>query len=221
MANNYDSKTTIENILKASETLFSEEGFDKISVQKIANKAGVSKGAIYHHFASKEEIMETIRKKQEETNHSTIEQWLSEMDSLTGKQKLIKLLEQDIESQEMHRLDSITSSNIKNAEFILMYMKNAVKIDSIIISQLITQGIVDGSIQSDYPDECAEVFLLLLNYWCDPKLFECTLDKLFKRLKFLQHVLKSLGVDILSDALLQHYYDLLTTIYPERGHTND
>ena len=49
---NADPSST-ERILAAAETLFAEQGFDAVSMNAIAAKAGVSKANIFHHFSSK------------------------------------------------------------------------------------------------------------------------------------------------------------------------
>lgn len=49
-------------LMKAGMTLFAEKGFHKTSVQDIATKAGVSKGAFYLSFESKEEFIGTAIK---------------------------------------------------------------------------------------------------------------------------------------------------------------
>ena len=41
-------------ILEAAERLFSDQGFDGVSMSAVAQLAGVSKANIYHHFSSKE-----------------------------------------------------------------------------------------------------------------------------------------------------------------------
>ena len=52
-------KTNVKDrILKAALTLFSKRSYTKVSVDNIASKAGVSKGAIFHYFKSKLEIAE-------------------------------------------------------------------------------------------------------------------------------------------------------------------
>jgi AcrR family transcriptional regulator len=40
--------------------LFEEEGYDAASVQRIVDDAGLTKGAFYHHFESKEEVLHEI-----------------------------------------------------------------------------------------------------------------------------------------------------------------
>lgn len=47
-------------ILDAAATLFVRYGFDKTSVADIAREAGISKGAIYLHFASKDALFEAL-----------------------------------------------------------------------------------------------------------------------------------------------------------------
>lgn len=54
------SAATIADILSAARKLFASESFDATSIDGIAAKAGVAKGAIYHHFDSKEEIFTRV-----------------------------------------------------------------------------------------------------------------------------------------------------------------
>jgi AcrR family transcriptional regulator len=49
-----------ERILDAAERLIVHYGYDKTTVAEIASQAGVSKGAIYLHFESKEALMEAL-----------------------------------------------------------------------------------------------------------------------------------------------------------------
>jgi len=44
---------SVSRILAAAEMLFAEQGFDAVSMSAIAEKAGVSKANIFHHFSSK------------------------------------------------------------------------------------------------------------------------------------------------------------------------
>lgn len=221
MTKKYNSQATIETILSVSARLFLEKGFDKTSMQDIAETAGISKGAIYHHFQSKDDIVKAVTEKQAQTITATIENWLSESDSLSGKEKLQFILEKSIDSQEAHYLDDIMSVRMKSAEFVLSYMQDCINKDSILISEIIKQGISDGSIISDFPDECAEVFLLLINVWCDPAVFNGSIEKLSQRMRFLQYMMRAIGIDILSDTLLKKSLDLLQKLYVKENVANE
>ena len=50
------SATTISNILDAAEGLFISKNYADVTMAEIADTAEVTKGALYHHFASKEAL---------------------------------------------------------------------------------------------------------------------------------------------------------------------
>jgi len=51
---------TTEAILKAGRRLFGERGFAATTIDDIAEAAQVAKGAVYHHFATKEAVFEAV-----------------------------------------------------------------------------------------------------------------------------------------------------------------
>jgi len=63
-----------QNILKAAKRLFIERGFKSVTVANIAEKAELSKGAIYLYFSSKEEIYAQILLTDIEHFHGEISQ---------------------------------------------------------------------------------------------------------------------------------------------------
>lgn len=48
---------TRQRIVAAAVALFAEQGFDATSVTEVVARAGVAKGALYHHFASKDDLL--------------------------------------------------------------------------------------------------------------------------------------------------------------------
>ena len=213
MSKEYNSQATIETILSVSAKLFLEKGFDKTSMMDIAKTAGISKGAIYHHFQSKDEIIKSVTERQAQAVKDVMENFLSETYSLSGKEQLQLILERNFENQKAHYLDDVMSIRMKSAEFVLSYMQSCVNKDSAFVSEIIKRGIADGSLVTDSPDECAEVFLLLLNVWCDPAVFDCNGEKLSSRLKFLHYLMKSIGIDVLSDGFIEKSLELLRKLY--------
>src|SRR5216683_5459245 len=51
---------TVAAILKAAGHLFTAHGFAATSIDDIAGRAGVAKGAVYHHFESKDQIFQRV-----------------------------------------------------------------------------------------------------------------------------------------------------------------
>ena len=54
------ARETRTKILDAARRLFGDRGFGQATIEDIAGAAGVSNGALYHHFASKEELFKAI-----------------------------------------------------------------------------------------------------------------------------------------------------------------
>lgn len=61
MARNKNPEETVNKILDVSYRLFMEKGYEYTSIQEIIDQlGGLSKGAIYHHFKSKEDILVAV-----------------------------------------------------------------------------------------------------------------------------------------------------------------
>ena len=56
---------TKDNILNAALKLFSERGYDGTSMSDVADLLGITKAALYKHYKSKQEILDSIIKKME------------------------------------------------------------------------------------------------------------------------------------------------------------
>ena len=54
------SLATTEQLVMTSRRLFAEKGFAGTSIEDIVRAAGVTRGALYHHFGSKEELFEAV-----------------------------------------------------------------------------------------------------------------------------------------------------------------
>lgn len=56
----YDPERTREALVEAAIELFGKKGFRGTSVQELVNHAGLTKGAFYHHYESKEDVFHVI-----------------------------------------------------------------------------------------------------------------------------------------------------------------
>lgn len=57
---------TREQILQEALILFSQRGYGAVSMSDIAERVGITKGALYRHYASKQDIFEKIIRRMEE-----------------------------------------------------------------------------------------------------------------------------------------------------------
>ena len=192
-----------EKILNTATQLFIQKGSEKTSMQDIAQTAGISKGAIYHHFKSKDEIVLAVIRSRQELMEEEMKQWFKATENLTGREQLQAILKSNLESQTARAIDGIVDEYEQDAGFILTMMRDNLRIGAPLVSDITKKGMADGSIQTQYPDQTAEVFLLLVNFWMNETVFESDPEKLPERFHFLQFMMTSVGMDIFNDELMQ------------------
>lgn len=87
--------STRESIVKTALELFSRNPYAKVSVDEIASKAGVSKGAVFHYFGSKIELAEAALRKLLEEIEASINSITSA--PISAEEKLDKLIDFTLE----------------------------------------------------------------------------------------------------------------------------
>ncbi|HWD56282.1 MAG TPA: TetR/AcrR family transcriptional regulator [Acidimicrobiales bacterium] len=68
------AEATYEALLESAAACFLESGFAATSLDAVARRARVTKGAIYHHFASKRDLFMAVLDRQEEVSARTVTQ---------------------------------------------------------------------------------------------------------------------------------------------------
>jgi len=202
MTRKNNPKQTMKNIIEVSAKLFIEKGFDKTSMQDIVDALGMSKGAIFHHFKSKEEILYAVMDEHYGNIEKEVYKCLDDIEGVNAKEKITLWLEKTFNEIPAHPLDNVVSPQMT-----LAYMQNTVSTVAPHFAKIIQEGIEDGSITTEFPDECAQMFFLLMNFWCDPVLFKCSAEDFLLRLKYFQHMMKQLGMDVISDELIKMTYE--------------
>ena len=54
------TEATREALMAAARRLFTERGYDAVGTEEIVRAAGVTRGALYHHFGGKAELLEAV-----------------------------------------------------------------------------------------------------------------------------------------------------------------
>ncbi|MEU7481206.1 TetR/AcrR family transcriptional regulator [Lentzea sp. NPDC042327] len=52
--------TVPERLIDAATRLFADKGYERVAVQEVVEHAGVTKGAMYHYFGSKDDLLHEI-----------------------------------------------------------------------------------------------------------------------------------------------------------------
>ena len=149
------SFATKNKILNAASTLFFEKGYEETTMQDIMERSGASKGAIYHYFVSKQEIISfMIKDAQKHINTRFLE--IADDNSLSAEEKIKAVITYFMENREQNIL--IANKWIDKVPYALVdTIRNANKYIAPQIAKIIKQGTQNGNFQCNYPDELAEV----------------------------------------------------------------
>jgi AcrR family transcriptional regulator len=108
--------TTSERIVVAAVRLFAAKGFDATTVQEVVDAASVTKGALYHYFESKDDLLFEIYRSLIGRQMADLDRIVSaRLDAATTVRRIVvSLVETTAESvdetavfvREMHRLDA-------------------------------------------------------------------------------------------------------------------
>ena len=80
------------------------------------------------------------------------------------------------------------------------------------ILPIVRQGISDGSIETEYPEELAELIILVANVWTNPMIFNSNAEGTYRKFMVFGQMLKGLGVDIV-DSEMAERVRALSSIY--------
>jgi len=86
------ARKTREHILETAAAAFARDGYEGSSLNDLVRASGVTKGAFYFHFASKEELaLATFRYKQEQLVERTIAAAEEEADAIAELQAMLRV----------------------------------------------------------------------------------------------------------------------------------
>lgn len=151
-----------QEFLATALELFYEKGYEKTTINDIINKVGVSKGAFYHYFDSKEEVIETISTDYAEKLAKIVIQVLDRKD-LNALEKLNLLIDK---GQKMKNKEKENRKKIKQAlisdDNLKLQKKLVQKISKKLIpyyERIISEGIEQKIFASTNVKEMAEFIL--------------------------------------------------------------
>jgi AcrR family transcriptional regulator len=203
MARNKHPEQTIERILDTAAQLFFQKGYDKTTLQDIIDATGLSKGAIYHHFASKEAILIAVVDRMGEFNSSVLAQ-VRDKKGLTGAEKLREMFRTSLTLSFQGKILHMLPFLIENPKFMALQMQSILgEAAPHYILPILREGIADGSIQAEHPEELSEVLLILADLWLHPIFRPSTPEQVRTRCAFFNQLTRQYGFELLDEDLIE------------------
>lgn len=203
MSRNNHPEQTRNLIIDTAMQLFLEQGYEHTSIQDIINHlGGLSKGAIYHHFKSKEDIIMAVADKIY-SNSGTELYKIANRTDLTGKEKLKLLFQSSLNYPGQKEMFQTAPDMLMNPKLLVLYLRDNMQKEAVeLLQRVMEEGIADGSIQTDYPKQLTEVLLLTANLWLNPMVYHCEPSEMVEKVKFYQYMMKQLNLDIIENDMI-------------------
>ena len=197
---NKHPEETRKRILDAAAVVFVEKGYEESTILDIvAATDGLTRGAFYHHFKSKEEVLDALSAKifQDKNPFLTI----SQRTDLNGRQKLQHAMITNMTDydDEYRALRMATVHLMKSPKFLAEHIHFNADAAQRYIQPLIEEGVRDGSLVVQSPRLVAELFILLLGVWIPSFIFTGDETYLFEKGDLATKILENLGLDIFGE----------------------
>lgn len=209
MARNKYPEVTEERILEAAQRLFLEKGYDNTTIQDIVDQlGGLTKGAVYHHFKSKEEILDKVSDRMFFQNNPF--EAVKQRGDLNGLEKLREAVRLNQSDTSRTQLTIQMLPLRKNPHLLVEMIDSNRRVLTPYVLELLEEGNRDGSLHTEYPREIAELLPLLTSLWLMPSVFPATKAEMLRKFTFLGEMLDRMGVPLFDEgiqALVDQFFD--------------
>lgn len=196
-----EGKVRKNEILDEAEKLFFAKGYEKTTINDVLSAVGISKGALYYYFDSKEAILDALVERRIAIGVTAAESIAADK-SLTVLQRILYIiLAQQSEKDQPNQIVEVLHQK-NNAQMHQKVMRELVLRVSPILSGVIEQGIQEGVFSTPYPRESVEILLTAAQTIFDDAYFRWTQEELVVRVHaFLLAIERVLGAE--ESALLE------------------
>ena len=148
-----------EEFLDLAEELFADLGYENTSVDRLISGLGVSKGAFYHHFKSKSDLLDAALERLMLRAEAQLEEVLAaKAPALEKLQKFIVTLDSATKQNRMSSLQ-IGEFLLQDGNAVLLARHRRAARDRFVpvLTTIIEQGVCEGDFHLDNPQLVAQV----------------------------------------------------------------
>lgn len=209
MARNKHPEETVEKILDVASRLFLEKGYEHTSIQDIINNlGGLSKVAIYHHFKSKEDILIAVTDRMTMESNQGLAK-IRDASAMNGKEKLQEIFKASINRPVQKDIFTVAPDFQNNPRLLDSLLRETVEVVApYYILPIIKEGIEDGSIQTEFPEQLAELIILAANIWMNPMVFDSSPEESYAKFMVFRQMMQGFGLDIVDEEMVQRLQEL-------------
>ena len=202
MPRNKYPEETVQKILDAALKLFLEKGYEQTTILDIVNNmGGMTRGAFYHHFKSKEEVLDALGDKLFLDNNPL--EKVNQQTNLTGLDKFKYILADSLEETDSRKINMMSIQALKSPAFLKKMIDDNLEIVTPVYQKMIEEGVEDGSIVTEHPKLLAQLIVFLTSFWPLPTIFPCSQEESIEKLIFTKEITEKLGIPMLDDEMME------------------
>ncbi len=177
-------------ILNSTEELMCKMPDKDITMNLIAKQAGMGKASLYYYYSSKDEIIDAVI---ERSYKLALHEYFKNIETKSTALEKMELLFKSMLKKEFmdKRNNFILSLHLNESPALHNQMKSmAVSVVSPVMTELLVQGIKEGTIHTETPEESAEMIVASITFLLDDY-DSSDKVKMFNKLKILAKVLET------------------------------
>ncbi|CAM4246993.1 TetR/AcrR family transcriptional regulator [Paenibacillus typhae] len=187
-------------ILDAADELFGQKGFDGTSTNDILSKVGIARGTLYHHFKSKEDIMDALIERYSSKMLGAAQAIALDTTIPVVERILRAVMAMNISSGNGGESSREIMEHIHRPQNALMHQKiQKIIVNGVppILTPIVREGIQQGVFNTPYPYESMEMIIIYANTIFDEEMVEMTGEVRMSRiLAFIANVERLLGAEV-------------------------
>ena len=209
MPRNKYPEETVQKILDASLKLFLEKGYEETTVLDIISEmGGLTRGAFYHHFKSKEDILIAVTDRMTMESNQGLAK-IRDASAMNGKEKLQEIFKASINRPVQKDIFTVAPDFQNNPRLLDSLLRETVEVVApYYILPIIKEGIEDGSIRTEFPEQLAELIILAANIWINPMVFDSSPEESYAKFMVFIQMMQGFGLDIVDEEMVQRLQEL-------------
>jgi len=151
-----------EELLDHAQALFLTRGYDKASLNDVIATAGVSKGAFYHYFASKEALLEALAERFARQALAGVQKIVDDPDlDPLGRLNALLATSRQAKIETAAEAWALFETLFRPENLVLFHRINlaASKSFTPVLVEIIRQGVEDGAFRTSDPEGVADIVM--------------------------------------------------------------
>ena len=186
-----DAEIRKQEIMQTALKLFLKQGYERTSTNDIIRELGLSRGGLYHHFKSKEEILDSAIAALLLSELKNAEATFYD-DKISAVEKVKFIIEFEAPAQEMLEDIKTIIHTKDNPTLITHLLRQKLQIVTPYFERIIEQGMKEGVFECRYPQEVSKITVILSTLLFSDTILDMNYEEFMRMIEAFQIAIEAL-----------------------------